>query len=156
MFEVYLIKVYYIWRADMICAFFGHRDCPDSIKSKLFETIKSQIEQGTTQFYVGNNGKFDAMVLSCLRELKKEYPEIHYTVVLAYIPKNSGIYQPEETIIPEGIEFVPKRFAIDFRNRNMVEKSDTVIAYVSRSVGGAAKYLKKAKNKGAKIINLAK
>lgn len=139
----------------MICAFFGHHDCPDSIKPRLFEAIKKQIEQGTRCFYVGNHGKFDTMVLSCLRMLKSDYAGIRYAVVLAYLPTDPNAYLPDETIFPEGIESVPKRFAIDFRNRWMANRSDTVISYISRSWGGAAKYVKKARNRGATIINLA-
>ena len=138
----------------MVCAFFGHRDCPASVKPKLFETIKRQIEQGTTRFYVGNNGNFDTMALSCLRTLKKEYKNISYAVVVAYISADKSEYLPEETVFPEGIETVPKRFAIDFRNRWMIAQSDTVISYIAHSFGGAAKYVKKAENKGAVIINL--
>ena len=69
----------------MICSFFGHRDCPNSIKPKLFEAIKNQIEQGVTEFYIGNHGSFDKMALSCLRELNRNYTEIRYTVILAYL-----------------------------------------------------------------------
>ena len=85
----------------MICTFFGHRDCPDSLKPEIFEKIKEQINEGTTEFYVGNNGNFDALTLSCLRELKKDYPIINYTVVLAYIPAKFDIYFPNETLLPE-------------------------------------------------------
>ncbi len=138
----------------MICTFFGHRDCPESIKPTLLKTIKNQIEQGTRCFFVGNHGKFDAMALSCLRECKRKYTEIRYAVVLAYLPADPNTYLPDETIFPEGIESAPKRFAIDFRNRWMVNHSDVVISYVNRSWGGAAKYVKKAKNKGATVINL--
>ena len=120
----------------------------------LFETIKNQIKKGTTQFYVGTHGNFDAMVLSCLRSLKQEYSEIRYAIVLAYLPDDAGIYLPDETIFPEGIERVPKRYAIDYRNRWM-DNADTVIAYVARSYGGAAKYMARAINRGRKVINLA-
>ena len=138
----------------MICTFFGHRDCPASVKPKLFEAIKEQIQQGTTRFYVGNNGNFDIMALSCLKTLKKEYKDIRYAVVIAYISADKNEYLSEETVFPEGIETVPKRFAIDFRNRWMIDHSDTVISYIAHSFGGAAKYVKKAENKGAVIINL--
>ena len=138
----------------MTCTFFGHRDCSNTIKSKLFEAIKHQIQQGTLKFYVGNHGNFDAMVLSCLRALKQEYPEIQYAVVLAYLPKDSVLYRPDETIFPEGIETIQKRFAIDYRNRWMLEHAHTVIAYVIRSYGGAAKYVERATNQKKTVINL--
>ena len=139
----------------MTVAFFGHKDCPDSIKPKLLETIKSQIRQGALQFYVGNYGNFDAMALSCLRILKQEYTEIRYAIVLAYLPGNSKAYLPEETLFPDGIESAPKRFAIDYCNRWMLDHANTIIAYVSRSYGGAAKYVEKANNKNKTVINLA-
>ena len=138
----------------MICTFFGHRDCPDSLKPEIFEKIKEQVNEGTTEFYVGNNGNFDALTLSCLRELKKDYPIINYTVVLAYIPAKFDIYFPNETLLPEGIELVPKRFAIDFRNRWMLEIADTVIAYTDHSWGGAAKFVSLAERKRKKVVRL--
>ena len=138
----------------MNCTFFGHHDCPASIKTKLLETIEHQIEQGTTEFYVGNNGNFDAITLSCLRELKEKHNNICYTVVLAYLPDNLNAYMSNETLFPEGIELVPKRYAIDFRNRWMIAHANTVIAYISNPWGKTNKYVQKAKNKGAIIINI--
>lgn len=136
------------------CTFFGHRDCPDSIKPKLLEAIKTKIAEGVTDFYVGNHGNFDSLVLSCLRELKKEYPEIHYAVVFAYLPTEHDTYNSDETILPEGIETVPKRFAIDFRNRWMLDHADTVIVYTTHSWGGAAKYVEKAMQKGKTVVRI--
>lgn len=72
-----------------VCPFFGHKDCPDSIKERLWETLKELIvNHHVDMFYVGNQGRFDAIVCSILCELKIEYPQINYAVVLAYIPGN--------------------------------------------------------------------
>ena len=69
------------------CTFFGHRECPDSVKTKLREVLVDLIENhGVDMFYVGNQGQFDAMVRSALRELRKVYPQTEYAVVLAYMP----------------------------------------------------------------------
>jgi len=52
------------------CCFFGHRDCPSYVKPKLREALVSLIEQfGVTMFYVGQQGAFDVMVRSILKEL---------------------------------------------------------------------------------------
>ena len=65
------------------CTFFGHRDCPETIKPKLRSTIIDLIENhNVDMFYVGNQGQFDAMVRSALKKLKQEYPHIDYAVVL--------------------------------------------------------------------------
>lgn len=61
-----------------------------------------------------------------------------------------------DTIFPEGLELVPRRFAITHRNRWMVDQADYVVAYVDHNYGGAAQTLKYAKGKGTKqILNLA-
>ena len=139
----------------MICTFFGHHDCPDTVKPLLMQAIRDRIEAGTRLFYVGTHGRFDALALSCLRSMKRECPEIGYAVVLAYFPHDPNVYLPGETLLPDGIERVPERYAVDYRNRWMVERADAVIAFVSRPFGGAAKYLNRAKRKGAAVVNLA-
>ena len=48
-----------------------------------------------------------------LRELKKEYPQINYAVVLAYIPGKQNEYEDySDTMVPEGKESVHPRYAI--------------------------------------------
>lgn len=141
------------------CTFFGHRQCPATIKPRLKKTLVDLIEQhGVTTFYMGNQGAFDTMARSVLCELSQQYPHITYTVVLAYLPTK---HKPEpftslncSTIYPDGIEFVPKRFAIDWRNRWMLKQADYVVTYITHSWGGAAKYAKKAKHSSKQIINI--
>ena len=54
------------------CTFFGHRDCPSSIKSKLRKVLIDLIEShAVDMFYVGQQGAFDSMVRSVLKELVK-------------------------------------------------------------------------------------
>ena len=138
----------------MTCIFFGHKDTPYEVKDKLRETIVKLIEkQDVTSFYVGNHGNFDRMVLSVLKELSNLYPQIRYSVVLAYLTQQ-GDEDFSNTVYPEGIESVPKRFAIDFRNKWMVQQADIVVAYVRRFIGGAAKFTEMAKKRGKEIINI--
>lgn len=73
-----------------------------------------------TEFYVGNNVYFDAMVRRQLEDLSHTYL-INYSVVLAYLPVKKNEYDNfTNTILPEGIETVPKRFAIPWRNKWMI------------------------------------
>lgn len=137
------------------CTFFGHRDCPESIKPALSRSIENLIvSHGVSTFYVGNHGNFDRYVVSVLNELKSTHPNISYYVVLAYLPRKDYGIQSYETIFPDGIESVPKRFAINFRNRWMIDKSDYVITYVNRNFGGAAKAKEYAKKHAKAIINV--
>jgi len=81
-------------------------------------------------FYVGNQGRFDAIVRGVLRELTEEYPQIHYAVVLAYMPGKKNAYDDfSDTILPEGIESVHPRYAISWRNNWMLRQTDFVITH---------------------------
>ena len=90
-----------------------------------------------------------------LKELSEQY-NINYYIVLAYLPfnKTEGA-DYSHTVYPEGIEATPKRFAISFRNKWMIEQSDYVISYITHSFGGAAQFVERARKKGKTIINLS-
>ena len=140
----------------MICTFFGHRDTPERATSLLHDSIVDLIEnKGVTNFYVGYNGNFDVMVFKKLQQLSGYYP-IKYNIVLPYIP-TEGKYNTDVSscsLLPDGIESVPKKFAISYRNRWMIEQSDFVITYVSHSFGGAAQFRALALRKGKTVIDL--
>ena len=138
------------------CTFFGHGNSPERIRAKLRETITALIlDKNVDMFYVGNHGHFDSMVRSILRELQTAYPQIGYAVVLAYMPgKPAEGEDYSDTMLPEGIERVPKRFAISWRNNWMLERSDYVVAYVTHSWGGAAQFVEKAERHGCKVIDI--
>ncbi len=139
-----------------VCTFFGHRIVPKEIEPTLRSTlIDLIINHNVNLFYVGNHGEFDSMVRRVLRELSTEYP-IRYYVVLAYMPeKRSGIDPTDysDTILPDGIETVPKRFAINYRNKWMIDQSDFVVTYVTHdSASVAAQFKRLAERKGKMII----
>lgn len=141
-----------------VCTFFGHRDCPESIRMDLQSQVEDLIiNHGVDLFYVGNQGRFDTFVRHVLRELTWKYPHINYAVVLAYMPREgSAPTDYEDTMLPEGIETVPPRFAISWRNKWLLQQSDYVVTYVTHSWGGAAQYTNKAKKQGKVVINLGK
>lgn len=133
-----------------VCTFFGHRDCPDSVRPELKIVLENLIQNhGVDLFYVGNQGSFDGIVRSVLRELQKEYPQINYAVVLAYFPQNEKAYPDySDTMIPEGIESVHPRFAVSWRNQWMIHQSDIVVSYVTHHWGCAAQCSRKAAHSG--------
>ena len=141
-----------------VCTFFGHRECPDSIKDKLIEVLLDLIiNHDVDMFYVGNQGRFDSIVRGVLRELKKEFPQINYGVVLAYMPGKQIEYNDyADTILPEGIESVHPRYAISWRNNWMLKQSEYVVTYGTHSWGGAAQFAEKAKRQMKTVININK
>ena len=94
---------------------------------------------------------------TALKELKKIYNYIEYYVVLAYMPteRKDEFYDYSDTLLPDFAENVPPRYAIDKRNRWMIEKSNYVISYVYRKYGGAYKFYEIAKKKNKVVTNLA-
>lgn len=145
----------------MVCTFFGHKNTPKEIEPTLWSTLTDLIENKQIDvFYVGNQGDFDNIVRVNLKKLQQIYPHIKYSVVLAYFPDNKSLnnkgFDYTDTIFPQGFENVYPKFAIDKRNRWMIEKADVVVTYVNSTIGGAAKYKSIAEKKGKTVINLAK
>ena len=140
----------------MVCTFFGHKDTPKEIEPTLRSTLIDLIEnKNVNVFYVGNNGNFDTMVRRQLEDLSQTYP-ITYSVVLAYLPTEKNKYDNlTNTIYPEGLETVPKRFAISRRNKWMIQQSDIVVTYVTHSFGGAAQFKGMAEIQGKTVIEVA-
>ena len=141
-----------------VCTFFGHRDCPPSVKPKLRAVLVELIErQGVDRFYVGRQGAFDAMARDVLRRLADQYPHISYAVVLERLPgrREEAVWDFSDTIFPEGLETAPPRFAISRRNEWMLKRADIVVAYAVYGWGGAAQWAEKAARRGKMVRNLA-
>jgi len=139
-----------------MCTFFGHRDCPDSVEQRLYRVLVDLITiHGVKMFYVGNQGQFDAIVHRVLCEIKKEYPQMNYAVVLAYMPGKQNEYDDlADTMLPEGIEEVHPRYAISWRNNWMLRQSSYVVTYITHPWGGAAQYAQKAVRLNKRVINI--
>ena len=138
------------------CCFFGHREVTYNIRKKLKATIEKLItEDNITEFYVGHQGQFDGMVYSVPKELKAKFPHIRYTVVLAYmLDEHIRELFGENTLFPDGLETVPKKFAISKRNDWMIQQSGFAVCYVYKVTGGAAKFREKTKKRKLRIIDV--
>lgn len=136
----------------MRVTFFGHRDVSNEKESILRSTLIELIENHNANlFYVGNNGNFDSMVYRQLKNLSQKY-NIEYIVVLPYL-SDKDINQTD-TLFPEGLEFVPPRFAISWRNKWMIQHSDTIVSCTTRDYGGAWQFTELARKQGKKIIKI--
>ncbi|MBQ1389377.1 MAG: hypothetical protein IIY78_07090 [Clostridia bacterium] len=135
--------------------FFGHSDAPWSIQPKLREVILDLIDnEEADEFYVGTHGNFDRMVLAVLSELS-ETRAFRFYVVLAYLPAEKENPRADHAILPDGIENIPPRFAINYRNQFTIETADIVVTYVEHSWGGAAKYKLLAEKKNRRVIEIS-
>ncbi len=137
------------------CTFFGHRDCYGLEARVLKDAIRELIDAGVDTFYVGDRGGFDRMVFHCLQELEKEHPHISVAVVLAYLPVSSSVneaYGPYHMYPP--IEEGPPRFAIERRNRWMIDHATHCLVFINRIYGGAYKFAKLARSRDLSLRNL--
>ena len=143
----------------MTVTFFGHRDTPSTIRPKLTETLISLIvEHGADTFYIGNNGAFDSLATSVLKELVTNYPHVRYMIVLSKLPttaNESDVAYYENTIIFDGFEKAHPKYAIVKRNEFMINNADTVVSYVKYTSGGAYRFTELAKKKKKTVVNLA-
>ena len=141
---------------DHSCTFYGNRDASPDIIPSLQKVLVNLIKtENVKQFYVGQQGQFDIMTSSVLAELEKQF-SIRYSIVLHKIPVTGKplLTDMSHTIYPEGLETVPPRYAIDHRNRWMLDQCDYVVTYVRNPYGGAEKYKELAIKKHKTVIEL--
>lgn len=139
----------------MTITFFGHHDASEDIAPALDRTLIDLIEHHhATLFYVGNQGRFDAIVRRTLGKLSQVYPHIKTLVILAYMPTTLEINFQCDTLFPDGLEYVPPKYAIYKRNEWMLARADVVITHVLSPTGGAAAFKRKAEKAGKTVINI--
>ena len=135
------------------CFFIGNRHTPSSIKSQLAEEIEKHItEYGVNVFTVGHYGLFDSLVTSALREAKKLHPKIKIYLLLPYHPTLQAIKTPKDfdgTFYPNGMETVPKPYAIVQANHYMIQHSDYLIVYC-KHVGNTRNFVEFAQRQEKK------
>ncbi|MBQ2870218.1 hypothetical protein IJE86_00790 [bacterium] len=134
------------------CFFIGNRNTPSSIEQQLIEVVEQHITQyGVTIFTVGHYGSFDSLVTRVLKKTKKQYPHIELYLLAPYA-LNQNRETPEgfnSTFYPEGLETVPKAFAIVQANRYMIQNSDYLITYC-HNIGNTRNFVKYAQRREKK------
>lgn len=123
------------------CFFIGHREADDSIYQALYKSIEEHIIKfNVEEFVVGQYGGFDCLVRKALIEAKQNYPHIRLLLLMPYLQTEHDKTIPngfDDSIYPEGLESVPRRYAIVRANRYMVDHSDYLIAYVAHPASNA-------------------
>lgn len=145
------------------CYFVGHRDAPSDIQDRLDKTVEYLARECyVTEFIVENHGNFNTMATAAVQRLKKLDLDITALRLLCYFPGDSNPVLPayfDDFYYPLELIHVPQRYAIEKVNQFMIDQCDYLVAYVNRSGGNAAKYLRRGlrlQKKGyIKVINLA-
>ena len=119
-------------------------------------------EKGVTIFYVGNYGGFDRLATIAVKNAKRIHSEITLMLVLPYHPSERYVEMPsgfDGSIYPEGMETIPKRYAIVKANQRMVENCDWLVCYVRHGASNSRNLMEYAERRAKKglihIENLA-
>lgn len=137
---------------DKSCFFIGNRHAPSSIEQPLIEVVEQHItEYGVTIFTVGHYGSFDNLVAGVLKKIKKQYQHIELYLLAPYaLNQKRGVPDGfNSTFYPEGLETVPKPFAIVQANRYMIQNSDYLISYCHH-IGNTRKFVEYAQRREKK------
>ena len=148
----------------MIISFCGHSNF---VTTKEYEQILlsffyDRVGDYSAEMYLGDYGNFDSFAYRCCELYKKTHPKVSLAFVTPYLDNDyltkRLLYRENnyDSIIYPEIEDKPKRFAISYRNKFMIDKADCVVAYVTHSFGGAYSTYRYAKSKCKEIFNLGK
>ena len=140
----------------MIVTFCGHSDFFESIKYEnlLIDILEREIGACSAEMYLGGYGGFDSFAYACCKKFKSRRPNISLVFITPYLNVDPILVQNYDSVIYPALEEKPKRYAISYRNKFMVEKADLIIAYINHNWGGAYKTYEYAMRKSKRIINL--
>ena len=142
-------------------SFIGHRQ----VSSVAF--VEDQVERiavdlmrqkNFVEFYLGRNGEFDIAAASGIKRAQDRvgHEKSALILVLPYKMKDLPYYQAfyDEVMLPvdPSVHF---KAAITKRNEWMIENTDLLISYITKSEGGAYTTYRYAQTKGLQICNLA-
>ena len=134
------------------CFFIGHRDSSEDIFPMLEREIERHIvEYGVEEFIVGQYGRFDGMAARAVQGVKGRYPRVQLILLLAYLRNEALPEGFDGCVFPDGLEFVPKKYAILRANQRMIDRCDHLIAHVQHPFGGACQCLAYAEKKHLRI-----
>ena len=130
------------------CFFIGHREADEWLLSRLERIVEQLItEENIRYFYVGGYGGFDRIAATAVKKAKQQHPNITLMLVLPYHPADRPVETPngfDGTYYPDGLENVPKRYAITRTNRILVDSCDWLVCYVRHGASNSRNLLEYA------------
>ena len=147
----------------MVVTFCGHAQFnkTEEYKQKVLAFLEEKVGEQPADMYLGGYGNFDIFAYECCKKYKETHPNVSLVFVTPYFSveyqKNrlDSLKTMYDSIIYPKIEDKPKRYAITYRNKYMVEKADIVVAYITHDWGGAYKTYRYAKRKKKSIFNIS-
>lgn len=151
------------------CCFTGHRNISSFERTRIQEQLESEIvqliHQGVYGFFCGGALGFDTLAALAVLKIREIYTHIKLIMVLPcrdqaerWSDRNRGIY---DRILNEADEviYTAEHYyngCMLRRNRRLVDSSDVCICYLAKTSGGTAYTIAYAKERGLRVINLAR
>lgn len=149
------------------CAFTGHRIIARThrtrIRGLVARAIRYAYSEGCRTFYNGGAIGFDLLSAEVFEELKNELPDARLVMLLPCLNQDAKwsfsdrlTYQRIVNAADEVVCLSPAYYngCMQARNRELVRRSDIVIAYLGRDSGGTAQTVKMARDRGLEVLNL--
>lgn len=150
------------------CCFTGHRSVPADALSRVVDRLVARIRQlyaeGYRRFITGGAIGFDTLAARALIVLKREYPDLHFTMMIPCADQDArwtaaqrAEYARHKAAADEVIILAERYFdgCMQKRNAAMVGASSAVIAFVTRPRSGTGQTVRLAKSAGARVFNVA-
>lgn len=147
------------------CSFTGHREIPPSalpkIREKLTDTISGLISEGIYSFICGGAIGFDTLSADTVLALRKTHPEIKLCLALPCREQDKYFSETQKEdykrilSLCDSYHYISENYTrgcMHKRNRFMVDNSDYVVAYCTKTSGGSFYTVKYAASKNKKII----
>lgn len=147
-------------------SFFGHRIMadPSAVEPKVEQLISALLAHHPhVVFLVGRNGDFDLMVTAAIQRWKSRthsdacsliWVLPYHTAELQSHFSDFEAYYDDIEVCQSAAQTHPKQ-AYQVRNREMIERSNLVVFYVSHPHGGAYQSLSYARKRRKPLVNLA-
>ena len=138
----------------MIVAFCGHRNVHDTVAVHqwLDQVVKMLVKEGADEFWSGDKGDFSLFGIGAVTSLKWRYTHLRTVLVQAYIDQEADPLFFDEKLYPP-LEDVPRRFAMQQRDRYMALNADVLVMYAVHNFGNSMAIKELAERKGKRVIN---
>ena len=149
------------------CAFTGHRYIVASHKERIRELLVRAIRycyaEGCREFYNGGARGFDLTAAEVFLALKDEMPDARLVMILPCAHQDAKwssaeserfrrvLYLADEVICRSPVYYDG---CMQVRNRELVSRSEILIAYLGQATGGTAYTVRLAQSRGLRVFNL--
>ncbi len=153
-------------KIEAVC-FTGHREISRKFAYKIPAALKSVMEdliaRGARRFRAGGAMGLDTIAALCVLELQEKYPDITLELILPCRNQTRGWSEASirvyNHILQQAslVEYVSEKYTpycMHERNRRLVNESQALIAFCTRSTGGSAYTYGYALKKGLEVINI--